>query len=224
MFRFLLAIALFFPVIVSAATLNPESVTRYSPGLASTLPANGYPNQALVGDVYRHVMVFDLAGISDTIIGARLEIEAGYGTHVSVGTSRNYSVWDVTSPIDDIARRIQGGPAASYYDDIGSGILYGSTTVAVTPTNGANPLPSPGVVVDLAGALNDLNLARGSKMALGGRSVQTFYMFFGASDLSKIELTLDTIPTPVPLPAGGLLLLSGLGGFAALRRRKKRTA
>lgn len=30
--------------------------------------------------------------------------------------------------------------------------------------------------------------------------------------------------TPVPLPAGGLLLLSGLVGFAALKRRKKRAA
>ncbi len=30
--------------------------------------------------------------------------------------------------------------------------------------------------------------------------------------------------TPVPLPAGGLLLLSGLAGVAALKRRKKRAA
>jgi hypothetical protein len=30
--------------------------------------------------------------------------------------------------------------------------------------------------------------------------------------------------SPVPLPAGGLLLLSGLAGVAALKRRKKRTA
>ncbi|MBE0414688.1 MAG: VPLPA-CTERM sorting domain-containing protein [Yoonia sp.] len=29
------------------------------------------------------------------------------------------------------------------------------------------------------------------------------------------------MPTPVPLPAGGLLLVGALGGLAALRRRRK---
>jgi hypothetical protein len=42
-------------------------------------------------------------------------------------------------------------------------------------------------------------------------------------EISFANFTISPI-SPVPLPAGGLLLLSGLAGVAALKRRKKRTA
>ena len=45
---------------------------------------------------------------------------------------------------------------------------------------------------------------------------------FSAQDSqATVAFSTTTTPVPVPVPAAGLLLLSGLGGIAALRRRKK---
>ena len=41
---------------------------------------------------------------------------------------------------------------------------------------------------------------------------------------TSIDVYVDTTPSPIPLPAGGVLLLSGLAGVAALKRRQKRAA
>lgn len=52
----------------------------------------------------------------------------------------------------------------------------------------------------------------------------SFYALFddiaqGDRDFDDLALRIDV--APIPLPAGGLLLITGLGGMAALRRRKK---
>ncbi|MEO6300026.1 MAG: VPLPA-CTERM sorting domain-containing protein, partial [Paracoccaceae bacterium] len=45
--------------------------------------------------------------------------------------------------------------------------------------------------------------------------------YVGTSGFANFSLQLVAFPvSPVPLPAGGLLLLGALGGVAALRRRK----
>ncbi|MCB1341813.1 MAG: VPLPA-CTERM sorting domain-containing protein [Pseudooceanicola sp.] len=85
---------------------------------------------------------------------------------------------------------------------------------------------------------NDLNLASGTfhrdggnsemawaragqylaDLALGTPSTQTVSYLY--SDGNQDLVTSEPTPSPVPLPASGLLVLAGFGGFAALKRRK----
>lgn len=206
-----------------AATLNPDkavSVTNFG----SVTPRVAL-DRTRTGDFYRHALFFDLSGLTGNVTGATLRFLDGLGTQVSIGTSRTYNVWDVTTDLDTVTATLVSPAVAQYYSDLSGGVLYGTTTFGIQPTNGANPLPSPGFEVDLANGLTAINQALGSRIGFGGQSSQTFYIFSGAADLSKIELDLEIAaavpPNVVPVPAGGLFLLTGLGGIAALKRRKK---
>ncbi|MEP1356287.1 MAG: VPLPA-CTERM sorting domain-containing protein [Tateyamaria sp.] len=57
-----------------------------------------------------------------------------------------------------------------------------------------------------------------------GRDLVFFFFGDGAGDSDLTDLVVAVQASVVPLPAGGLLLLGGLGGLAALRRRKKANA
>jgi hypothetical protein len=56
----------------------------------------------------------------------------------------------------------------------------------------------------------------------GAPPTSNTFFYTPASALSQFVATAQI--SVVPLPAGGLLLLSGLGGIAAFKRRKKRAA
>ncbi|MEM1372852.1 MAG: VPLPA-CTERM sorting domain-containing protein [Pseudomonadota bacterium] len=58
-------------------------------------------------------------------------------------------------------------------------------------------------------------------------NVGTFSLTFDANGLNAVDATIDLIgavgmdPSPIPLPAGGVLLLTALAGVGALRRRAR---
>ncbi len=78
----------------------------------------------------------------------------------------------------------------------------------------------PGSSTNFSGALDNMIMAGGS---------DTLRVIFGdpeqrpgasTNGKSHFSLAFDSSPATVPLPAGGLLLMAGLGGIAALRRRR----
>lgn len=55
------------------------------------------------------------------------------------------------------------------------------------------------------------------------QDTDTFITDFVNTKISEIVITDPTPTNPVPLPAAGWLMLAGLGGMAAMRRRKKQS-
>ncbi len=69
-----------------------------------------------------------------------------------------------------------------------------------------------------------VNTAQGFLDGLSGAPMGLYEIDYLVSSRSQDLITAQPVPTPVPLPAGGLLLISGFAGIAGLKRLKKRAA
>jgi len=180
-------------------------------GQANDPLADDANDNYLVGSIdglqsYHNFFTFDLSNLDVPVTSAELRIarssfcanDTSNGdcvAPVSFG-SVEYTLWDVTTPY--LTLNDNGSANQGIYDDLGSGISYGSILVSDDGT------PNPLMITLNAAALADLtSLVRGG----GG-----FFSIGGA--LPEQDL---------PEPASMALLLLG-GGAAAFRARRRRAS
>jgi hypothetical protein len=202
-----------------AATALAAAAFAGSNAYAATAGTIGDDNEYLPGDLDGYFggnlyLVGGDAQIQVTIVGA----EAGFlnsftfaGTTWSFGNNSPGGVFNDT------------GVLAPVMFDVATGLLdfwFGVNGTGQDVVNGSNPDNSTAAPNFFVSFLPD-------PTATFGQSVMLFFDDGGSVDDNHDDLIvrLDIVKgggtiAPVPLPAGGLLLIGALGGLALIRRRK----
>jgi hypothetical protein len=108
----------------------------------------------------RDYFVFNLAGVTQTILGAQLNLFNPAGGYSSPDPTETYTAFDVSTAIP--ALEASGPGQIAIFNDLGSGTSYGAQTVSAA-SNGQT------VSVALnAAAVSALNAGRGGQVAVGG--------------------------------------------------------
>ena len=191
---------------VSAATYG--TIGPGNDGLAPlglTNPLGGY----FGGDLY---LVGGTADIQATVLGSEAGWNNRFGFYGNVyatgGNTGSFSV---------------GGVQTFLATGVAPGLLdfwFGANSPLASVVNGSNN--------DNTGPLSNFFVSfLPTPTATFGQSVLLFFDDAGGGDddnhddlIVRLDIVGDGRIAPIPLPAGGLLLIGALGGLAALRRRK----
>src|SRR3989442_10173693 len=150
----------------AADTLNLATTDRgWYRGGGLNDPANLHYISGLLGSSsndprYRSFFVFDLTQVTNLIVSAELQLQNPVFGYNSEDSAEILGIFDVTTPFSSLTNGT-GGTAA--FNDLGSGVLFGSATVDDSMNYGFT------VLVDLnAKGTAALNAARGGVVAFGG--------------------------------------------------------
>lgn len=179
------------------------------------------------GRTYRNFQVFDISGLIGTVTSATLTYRAGNGQYLA-DASETVTLFDVTTPASAFGASYPANSSTgrAIYTDLGTGTVFGSTTV-FRPTNG-NTMPEVAITLNADGisALMQ-SIANGAGFFVLGAALTSqdgndrLWAFSSGGQATRLSIETASIepPSQVPLPAGGVLLLAGLGAFVLVRRR-----
>lgn len=153
---------------------------------------------------YRNFFTFDLSSVRAAVSSAVLEAQR----HGSRG-ELTYSLFDVSTDPGQLNSNAEFD--AAIFDDLGSGISFGSFLVPDRPFAENEILRFALNRAGIAG----IRAARGGFFSLGGAVSNGF--LFGGSQFTPVSLRLETDAAPIPEPGTLLLLGSGLAVLARSR-------
>ena len=131
--------------------LNDPANLNYITGNLGSNPPTG---------PYRSFFAFNLTQVTNLIVSAELQLQNPVFGYNSEDSAEILGIFDVTTPFSSLTNGT-GGTAA--FNDLGSGVLFGSATVDDSMNYGFT------VLVDLnANGIAALNAARGGVVAFGG--------------------------------------------------------
>jgi hypothetical protein len=167
---------------------------------------------------HRNFFVYDLSSITGTIVDAKL----GYlfttvGPDTAVQGFEDYELYDVTTPFDIL---LNGDAEVAAFDDLGSGTLFGSTTIFVEQEE------IPFEIQLNPAAIESLNQADGL-WGIGGKLTTitpgpNVSEGYGTTGVSQ-DLTTTPLILTIEIPAPGVLALLGAAGLSGRRRRRRRS-
>jgi len=194
---------------------TPDTLNQgwWAAGVANSTTNDNHITGTYSNREYRSFYTFDLTNITGTVKSASLLIQAGNIT----GNNIKLNLWDVTTAANIVNNNAAAN--AAVFADLGSGNSYGSYTLAAA--NSKNKY----LTLDLnTQAFNDIGTANGF-FTIGATafSAQSNYIFGATSgDVTRLIVEFADAPVnKVPEPASLGLLLAGIGGLVAARRRKQ---